>query len=88
MTQDLHCSSWASLVVAHGLSCLVVCGVLVPQPGIKLTSPAWEGELFTLDHQGGASALGFSYNSSCYTVVSTLEITACILTSSHSTSDV
>ena len=63
------------------------CGVLVPQPGIKLTSPASEEELFTLGHQGGASSTGFSYNSR-YTVVSTLEITACVLNSSRSTSDI
>ena len=33
----------ASVVVAHGLSCPAACGILVPPPGIKPTSPALEG---------------------------------------------
>ena len=29
-----------SVVVAHGPSCPAACGILVPRPGIELTSPA------------------------------------------------
>ena len=37
----LCCRTGFSLVVALGLnSCLEVCGILVPQPGIKHVSPA------------------------------------------------
>ena len=46
------CGTWApgclgSVVVAYGLSCPSACGILVPQPGIELMSPALEGEFFT-----------------------------------------
>ena len=37
----LWCAGF-SLVVAHGLSCPVACGILVPQPGIEPASPALE----------------------------------------------
>ena len=43
----LHCSAWASLVVAHRHSCLEACGILVPQLGIKPTSPELEGGFLT-----------------------------------------
>ena len=66
VTQDLHCSSWASLVVAHGLSCLVVCGVLVPQPGIKPTSPALEGRFLATGPP--YSLIVSSYYYSCWWV--------------------
>ena len=33
----------ACLVVAHGLSCSLACGILVPWPGIEPTSPALVG---------------------------------------------
>ena len=32
------------LVAAHGLSSPKACGILVPRPGIKPTSPALEGD--------------------------------------------
>ena len=32
-------------VVVDGLSCPMTCGVLAPQPGIELESPALEGGL-------------------------------------------
>ena len=35
-----------SVVMAHRLSCPVVCGILVPQPGIKPTTPALQGRFF------------------------------------------
>ena len=39
-TSGLSCGVWASLVVAHGLSCPADCEIFVPQPGIDLASPA------------------------------------------------
>ena len=41
-----------SVVVAHGLSCLEACGILVPRPGIKPTSPALEGRFLTTGPPG------------------------------------
>ena len=38
----LHCRLQASLAVVHGLSCPVVYGILVLQPGIEPMSPALE----------------------------------------------
>ena len=35
------------LVIAHGLSRLVACGILVPQPEIEPASPALEGIFLT-----------------------------------------
>ena len=43
----LHCGAQASLVVAHRLSCLAACGILVSQPGIEPTSAALEGRFLT-----------------------------------------
>ena len=49
-------SSWQcagfSLVVVHGLSCPVACGIPVPRPGIEPTSPALEGGLLTTGPPG------------------------------------
>ena len=38
---------WVLVVSAHGLSCLVACGILVPQLGIKPTAPALQGRFLT-----------------------------------------
>ena len=46
-TQPLSLRHASSVVVARGLSCAAACGILVPQPGIKPTSPALEGGFFT-----------------------------------------
>ena len=48
----LPCGSWASLLVAHGLSCPMACAILVPWPGIKPTFPALNGELLTTGPPG------------------------------------
>ena len=40
-------STEASVVTAQGLSCSAACGILVPQLGIKPTSPALQGGSFT-----------------------------------------
>ena len=40
-------SSWTLVVVMHGLSCSVACGILVPQPEIKPSSPALKGKFLT-----------------------------------------
>ena len=42
----LSCSTQAQqLCIVRGLSCPFVCGILVPQPGVKLVSPALESKL-------------------------------------------
>ena len=41
------CSLWVSLAVVCGLSCPAASGILVPQPGIELVSPALEGRFLT-----------------------------------------
>ena len=53
------CGTWAlslrraiSVVVAHGLSCLTACGILVPRTGIEPESPALEGGFFTTGPPG------------------------------------
>ena len=52
---NLSCGMWdlslkyvASLVVVHRLSCSMVCGIKVSQPGIKLMSPALEGRFLPI----------------------------------------
>ena len=40
---------WASIVVAHGFSCLLECGIFIPQPGIDPTPPVLEGRFFTIE---------------------------------------
>ena len=51
---------WAgSVVVACGLSCPVACGILVPRPGIKPTSPALEGGLLTTGPLGKSLVYDF-----------------------------
>ena len=35
------------VVVVHGLSCPVACGILVPRPGIEPLSPSLEGGFLT-----------------------------------------
>ena len=46
MLRDLSLRHMDSLVVAHGLSGSVACGILVPQLGIEPTSPALQGGFF------------------------------------------
>ena len=41
-----------SLVVKHGLSFPVACGLLVPTPGMEPASPAVEGGLLTTGQPG------------------------------------
>ena len=41
------CGTWAPEVAACQLSFPVVCGILVPQPGIEPASPALEGRFLT-----------------------------------------
>ena len=63
---SLVCSTWAlllrstsSVVVAHGLSCPVACGILVPRPGIEHMSPALEGRFFTTGPPGKSQLFYF-----------------------------
>ena len=44
---DLSLQGLHSPVVAHGHSCPVACGTLVPQPGIKPECPALQGRFLT-----------------------------------------
>ena len=44
---SLYCSTRASLVAVHRLSCPAACPILVPRPGIEPASPALEGGFFT-----------------------------------------
>ena len=46
-TGSLLWHSGLSLVLAQGLSCLAVCGILVPWPGMEPTSPVLEGRFLT-----------------------------------------
>ena len=48
-------SSRTSVVVAHGLSCLKTCGILVPQAGIEPGSPALQGGFPTTGSRGKKS---------------------------------
>ena len=41
-----------SVVVAHGLSCPVACGILVPRPGIEPVSPALQDGFLTTGPPG------------------------------------
>ena len=41
-----------SVVVAHGLSCPVACGILVPRPGIEPVSPALQDGFLTTEPPG------------------------------------
>ena len=56
------CLWCVSVVVAHGLLAVMcrlsysaTCGILVPWPGIKPTSPALEGEVLTIGPPGKSS---------------------------------
>ena len=44
---SLHFGAQAPLAAAHSLSFPMACGILVPSPGIKPTSPAFENRFFT-----------------------------------------
>ena len=57
---SLRCMS--SIAVAHGLSCPVACGILVPQLGIEPASPALEGGGFSTTGPPGKSQNYFIFN--------------------------
>ena len=65
--QDLRCIMWKlllrrtdSLAVAHGFSSSFrACGILVPGPGIKLTSPALPGGFLTARPPGKSVFISF-----------------------------
>ena len=48
-----------SLGMGHRLSNPVVCGILVPWPGIEPTYPTLKGEFLPLDHQGSPQSTLF-----------------------------
>ena len=49
---DLSWQHADAVVVARGLGYSVACGILVPRAGIEPLSPALQGGLEPLDHQG------------------------------------
>ena len=51
-TWTLPSSTQVSLIAAHRLSCPMACAILVPQPGIELTSPGLQGRLFATGPPG------------------------------------
>ena len=55
-----------SLVVTHGLSCPVVCGIFVPWPGIKPSSPALEGGFLTTGPPGKSPGLSSLHSQISY----------------------
>ena len=54
---------WQSVVVAHGLSCPLACGILVSGPGsgIKPMSPALEGRFSTMRPPGKYPLFSFEW---------------------------
>ena len=54
--------SVGSVIVACRLSCFLSCGVLVPQPGIELMSPALQGRLLTTGPPGKSHKDSFIKN--------------------------
>ena len=53
----------ASFVLAHGLSCPVACGILVPRPQNKPTSPALQGRFVTSGPPGKPPCWGIFHGS-------------------------
>ena len=54
---QLQCAG--SVVVAHKLSCLVVCGILVPQPGTEPAPSVLEGGFLITELPPKSPALAF-----------------------------
>ena len=48
----LGLQNMGSVVVANGLRCPTAYGILIPPPGIKPTSPTWEGGLLNIEPSG------------------------------------
>ena len=44
----------ASVVTAHGLSCSMACGILVPEPGFEFVSFALQSRFLTTGTPGGS----------------------------------
>ena len=49
------------LVVVHGLSCSTACVILIPPPGIKPMSSAWQGRFLTTEPPGKIPNVFFTY---------------------------
>ena len=49
----------SSVVETHSPSCSVVCGILVPQPGIEPTFLALQGEFLTTGPPGNSQSVDF-----------------------------
>ena len=59
--QALSLRCVGSVVAALRLSCPAACGILVPRPRIKPTSPALEGRFFSTGPPGKSLGLGFVF---------------------------
>ena len=59
--RDLSLQYTSSLVVVCGLSSSMACGILVPRPGIKPTSPALQGGFLTSGPPGKALCVVLSH---------------------------
>ena len=57
---------------AHGLSCCMACGILVPQPGIRLSYPALEGGFLTAGPPGKSPVHIFKGPTGCCLSVQTV----------------
>ena len=53
--------TWASVVVAHGFSCPVACGISVPGPGMESMLPALQVGFLTTGPPGESYVFPFSY---------------------------
>ena len=68
----LHCGARDSLVEALRLSCAAPCGILVPWPGIELTSPELQDRVLTAEPQGKFWCWSFYFVFSIYSAFSFL----------------
>ena len=76
---DFSYSTWAaectsSVVVAGGLGCSMVCRILVPQPRIEPTSPAFQGGFF--NHWAIREIPQITYFCVCFLVILFIYLTA------------
>ena len=56
--------AWASVVVAHGLSCPAACGIF-PDQGLNPRPLGWQADSWPLHHQ---EALRHVFNTTCYLI--------------------
>ena len=54
------CCSHQAFSTAHSFTCPEACGILVPQPGIEVMSPALKGSFLTTEPPGKSLMLAYS----------------------------